>query len=80
MSSVKNKSKFREVHDASRDNTMCGLVCMKCRMHGRYTTWLSGASYMLPDLVNLKAAPCHLSCVVHLQPTPTTACLIIQQQ
>ena len=51
VSSVKNKSKFREVHDASRDNIMCGLVCMKCRMHGRYTTWLSGASYMFSDSV-----------------------------
>ena len=55
VSSVKNKSKFRKVHDASRDNIMCGLVCMKCRMRGRYTgrytTWLSGASYVFPDLV-----------------------------
>ena len=24
---------------------------MKCKMHGRCTTWLSGASYMFPDLL-----------------------------
>ena len=52
ISSVKNKAKFREVHDASRDNIMRSFVFMRCRMHGRYTTWLSGASYMFPDLVS----------------------------
>ena len=26
------------MHDSSCHKIMCGLVCMKCRMHGRYTT------------------------------------------
>ena len=29
----------------------CAVCFMKGRMHGRYTTWLSGASYMFPDSV-----------------------------
>ena len=46
----------------------------------RYTTWLSGASYMFQDYyVTLNAARCHFSYMVHLQPTPTTSCLILQQ-
>ena len=66
--SVKDKLKLSKVHDVSRDNVMCGLDCMKCKMRGRYSTWLSGASCMFPDLsdVTLNAAHCHLSCIVHL--------------
>ena len=51
------------MHDASRDNIMCGLVGMKCRMHGRYTTWLSGASYqVLVSIYQVLLEPCCFLC------------------